>query len=141
MTDVLTPQQRSYCMSRIQGKDTKPEMMVRRVLHALGYRYRVHVRSLSGIPDVVLSGRKKIIFVHGCFWHRHNCRYGRVIPATRRRFWAKKLTENRIRDRRNRRELRADGWQVLVVWECQTRRMEWLAWRIVMFLERAPRVC
>jgi len=141
MVDVLTPEQRTYCMSRIQGKDTKPEMMVRRVLHALGYRFRVHVRSLRGVPDLVFSARRKVIFVHGCFWHRHNCRYGQVTPATRRRFWVKKLTENQMRDRRNRRELREGGWQVFVVWECQTRRMEWLVGRIVAFLEEAQGVC
>lgn len=141
MADVLTPEQRSYCMSRIRGKDTKPEMMVRRVLHALGYRYRVHVRSLPGVPDVVFARHKKVIFVHGCYWHRHNCRFGQVMPATRKRFWLKKLTKNQVRDQRTRRELRKDGWQVFVVWECQTRRMEWLVRRIVAFLEEPQRVC
>ena len=140
MADVLTPEQRSYCMSRIRGGDTKPEMMVRRALHALGYRFRVHVRSLCGAPDLVFSRRKKVILVHGCFWHRHNCRCGRVTPATRRRFWAKKLAENRVRDRRNRRRLRDCGWQVFVVWECQTRRQEWLVGQLVAFLEAPWRV-
>ena len=83
MVDVLTPKQRQFCMSRIQGKDTRPEMVVRRMVHALGYRYRLHVRSLPGCPDLVFPSREKVIFVHGCFWHRHNCRYGRVRPATR----------------------------------------------------------
>jgi DNA mismatch endonuclease, patch repair protein len=136
MADVLTPEQRSYCMSRIRGKDTGPEMLVRRSLHAFGYRFRVHVRSLCGVPDLVFPGRKKVILVHGCFWHRHRCRYGQVTPATRRRFWMKKLSENQRRDQLNSRELCKNGWQVLVVWECQTRRIEWLLSRIVTFLER-----
>jgi len=115
-------------------------MMVRSSLHALGYRFRVHVRSLCGVPDLVFPARRKIIFVHGCFWHRHNCRYGQVAPATRRRFWLKKLAENQGRDRRNRRELRAGGWRVLVAWECQTRRIEWLVGRLVAFLEEGQHV-
>lgn len=135
MADVLTPEQRRYCMSRIKGRDTKPEMAVRKLVHALGYRYRLHVRSLPGSPDLVFSSRRKVIFVHGCFWHRHNCRYGRVMPATRRTFWKSKLEGNRERDGKNRRLLRKEGWEVLVVWECQTRKREWLLERICEFLE------
>ena len=137
MPDVLTPEQRSYCMSRIRGKDTKPELKVRSVLHTLGYRYRLHVRSLPGSPDLVFHSRRKAIFVHGCFWHRHNCRFGRATPATRRQFWRKKFAENQLRDRRNRRMLRSKGWQVFIVWECQTLRMEWLLPRLATFLEHA----
>ena len=135
MTDVLTPKQRSFCMSRIQGKDTKPEMIVRKVLHALGYRYRLHIRSLPGNPDLVFPARRKIIFIHGCFWHRHNCRFGRVMPNTRRKFWKAKLEGNQSRDRKNRRELCELSWETFVAWECQTRRMEWLLPRLLEFLE------
>ena len=134
MADVLSPAQRRYCMSRIQGKDTKPEMDVRRVLHALGYRYRLHARDLPGSPDLVFPARRKVIFVHGCFWHRHYCRYGRVRPKTRSAFWEKKLEGNRERDKRNRQALRRQGWDVFVAWECQTKRHEDLLERLVAFL-------
>ena len=134
MPDVLTPEQRRFCMSRIQGRDTKPEMIVRRMLHALGYRYRLHVRALPGTPDLVFPSRGKIIFVHGCFWHRHNCRYGRVRPATRREFWRRKLEGNQQRDRQTRRKLRRMGWDVLTVWECQTRAPDVLLGRLVRYL-------
>lgn len=121
MADVLTEEQRRYCMSRIKGRNTKPEMITRNLVFALGYRYRLHVRKLPGSPDLVFPGRKKVIFVHGCFWHRHNCRYGRVVPQTRKQFWMKKLETNRQRDKKNRAALRKLGWNVLTVWECQTR--------------------
>ena len=120
MVDVLTKSQRQYCMSRIRGKDTKPEMIVRRLIHAMGYRYRLHRRDLPGCPDVVFPGRRMIIFVHGCFWHRHNCRLGRPAPRTRPKFWKDKLDGNKQRDVRNRKALRCLGWQVLTIWECQT---------------------
>ena len=137
MVDVLTKKQRQYCMSRIRGKDTKPEMVVRRLVHAMGYRFRLHRRDLPACPDLVFVGRQKVIFVHGCFWHRHRCRYGKPMPSTRREFWQKKLEGNRARDSRNRRALRRLGWGVLVVWECQTRpgKIEKLMQRIVTFLE------
>ena len=137
MTDVLTPAQRSYCMSRIQGKDTRPEMIVRRSLHALGYRFRVHVRSLCGIPDLVFPGRRKVIFVHGCFWHMHACARCRV-PSTRRDYWIAKMQRNAARDKRTQRELRRGGWRVMVLWECQISpaRQERLRAKIVTFLRR-----
>lgn len=135
MTDVLTIDQRRYCMSRIRGKDTKPELVVRRMLHALGYRYRLHRRDLPGCPDLVFSGRKQVIFVHGCFWHRHRCKYGQVSPATRPEFWERKLAGNKARDARNRRELRRLGWRVLIVWECQIRKPTAMIERVVRFLE------
>ncbi|MCK4660844.1 MAG: very short patch repair endonuclease, partial [Phycisphaerae bacterium] len=94
-----------------------------------------HDRRLPGSPDLVFPGRRKIIFVHGCFWHRHRCRFGRVMPSTRREFWAEKLEKNRLRDAKNRRALRRLGWDVLVIWECQVVRLEWLASRLVSFLE------
>lgn len=135
MVDDLTVVQRRYCMSRIRGRGTQPEMLVRRVVHALGGRYRLHVRSLPGCPDLVFPARRKVIFVHGCFWHRHRCREGQVMPATRRSFWEEKLLGNKARDARTVKSLRARGWKVLVVWECQTRQVERLARRLARFLE------
>ena len=123
-------------MSRIRGKDTKPELIVRRLVHGLGYRYRLHDRRLPGRPDLVFPGRRKVIFVHGCFWHRHDCRFGRVTPSTRRQFWMEKLEANKIRDTKNRRALRRLGWHVLVVWECQVAGSVRIAERVARFLDR-----
>lgn len=117
--DTLTPEQRSERMSRVRGKDTKPEMIVRRLVHGMGFRYRLHRRNLPGSPDLVFPSRKRAIFVHGCFWHRHpNCKLAR-IPKTRHEFWVPKLEGNRIRDIKNQNALGALGWDYLVVWECQ----------------------
>ena len=124
---------RSRIMAAVPQRDSKPEMVVRRLVHAMGYRYRLHVRDLSGSPDIVFPSLSKIIFVHGCFWHRHRCRKA-TTPATRKRFWFEKFEQNRARDRRNNRTLRRQGWDVLVVWECQTRRPEWLKTRLREFL-------
>lgn len=117
----LTKKQRSYCMSRIKGKDTKPELVVRSFVHRLGYRFRLHRKDLPGKPDIVLPRYKKIIFVHGCFWHMHNCKKGRAKPVTHAQFWQNKRTGNKERDRRNIRALKKLGWDVLVVWECQVK--------------------
>ncbi|NPC49886.1 DNA mismatch endonuclease Vsr [Corallococcus sp. AB032C] len=135
MADILTPEQRSYCMSRIQGKDTKPELTVRKIARALGFRYRLHAKSLPGTPDLVFSSRRKVIFVHGCFWHRHSCRYGQVEPKTRREFWLNKLQGNVARDRRNIRNLHRLDWRVLTIWECQTRNPIVLARRLKRFID------
>lgn len=121
MADVHTPEQRSFNMSCIRGRDTKPELIVRSIVHQMGYRFRLHRNDLSGRPDLVFPGRQRIIFVHGCFWHMHRCRYGRVVPKTNAEFWQAKRTGTVERDRNNRRALRADGWRVLTVWECWTR--------------------
>ena len=104
-----------------KGGDTKPELIVRRALHRLGYRFRLHRRDLPGNPDIVLPRLKTVIFVHGCFWHRHSCRDGRNMPRTRTNFWKAKFTRNVERDRTARRILRKAGWKVHVIWECQTR--------------------
>lgn len=136
MVDVLTPQQRSFNMSRIRNRDTKPEKIVRSIVHALGYRYRLHKPDLPGKPDVVLVRHRKIIDVHGCFFHMHACRYGRVVPATNAKFWRTKRLSNVERDRRNLRALRREGWKVLIVWECETRQLEKLRMRIERFLAR-----
>jgi len=136
MVDDLTPEQRSYCMSRIRSKDTKPEIIVRKIAHSLGYRFRLHRRDLPGKPDLVFPLRKKVVLVHGCFWHKHDCRFGRVISATNRRYWKEKRANNVERDKRMRRELHRLGWEILVIWECQTRpdRREWLMERLMSFL-------
>ena len=134
MADVLTKQQRSYNMSRIRAKDTKPELLVRSTVHRMGYRYRLHQSDLPGKPDLVLTRHHKIIFVHGCFWHMHNCRYGRVKPKTRPEFWETKRNGNVTRDKKNIRKLRRLGWKVLVIWECQTRHPEKLSITLQHFL-------
>ena len=121
MVDVHSPEQRSRNMSRIRSTNTKPEMIVRSLVHQMGYRYRLHVKGMPGTPDLVFPAHRKIIFVHGCFWHIHSCRYGRVLPATNSEFWSSKRHGNVLRDRRNRRKLRADGWSILIVWECWTK--------------------
>ena len=124
MADVHTARQRSFNMSRIRGKDTKPELIVRSVVHQMGFRFRLHRRDLPGTPDLVLPRHNKVIFVHGCYWHMHRCRYGRVIPKTNTEFWQTKRTGNVERDRRNIRKLRRNGWSVLILWECWTRNVE-----------------
>lgn len=121
MADVHTREQRSYNMSRIRGGDTQPEMRVRRLLHAMGLRYRLHGKQLPGKPDLVFAGARAVLFVHGCFWHMHRCKYGKPAPATNRTFWAEKRRGNAERDQRNRRALAAGGWRVFEVWECWTR--------------------
>lgn len=137
MTDTLRSEERSARMSRIRGKDTAPELAVRRMLHGMGYRYRLHRRDLPGCPDLVFSSRRKAVFVHGCFWHRHPdpaCKLAR-LPKSRLDFWLPKLEGNRARDLRNQDALRAQGWGVFVVWECQLRNPETLKIQIKTFLE------
>jgi DNA mismatch endonuclease (patch repair protein) len=124
MVDVVPPAVRSRMMSGIQGKNTKPELIVRRMLFASGYRFRLHRRDLPGQPDIVMPGRKVAIFVHGCFWHAHQgCRYAKM-PVTRPEFWKAKLEANIARDRRAVERLVELGWRVLSVWECSTRDSE-----------------
>lgn len=134
--DTLTPAERSERMSRVRSKDTKPEMLVRGLVHRMGYRYRLHDRSLPGNPDLVFPSKGKIIFVHGCFWHRHgkSCEFTRW-PKSKLDFWKPKLERNRRRDERVRRQLRKLGWTVLVVWECQSKNSQKLAKRVRVFLE------
>lgn len=133
--DTLSPAERSERMSRVRGKNTKPELVVRKLVHALGYRYRLHRRDLPGLPDLTFPGRGKIIFVHGCFWHRHEgCSLAR-LPKSRHSFWIPKLEENKRRDTRNQKKLRELGWEILVVWECQISGREVLKARIQDFLE------
>jgi DNA mismatch endonuclease, patch repair protein len=122
MTDVHSVKQRSYNMSRIRGRDTTPERIVRSLLRAEGYRYRSNVANLPGKPDIVLVGHRTAIFVHGCFWHRHkNCRFT-TNPKSRSGFWQDKFARTLERDREHFRALRKLGWQVMVVWECAAKR-------------------
>ncbi|WP_124383272.1 very short patch repair endonuclease [Ralstonia sp. SET104] len=121
-------------MSRIRSKNTKPEVEVRSTLHRMGYRYVLHKRGLPGTPDLVFPARAKVLFVHGCYWHGHTCKYGKAQSKSNVEFWQQKIDTNRRRDRRNLRKLRAAGWSVATVWECQIKQRKWLD-RIVRFLE------
>lgn len=134
MTDVHNPEQRSRNMASIREKNTKPEKIIRSLLHRLGYRYRLHRRELPGRPDLVFPSRRKVIFVHGCFWHMHDCRWGIVTPATNSSFWATKRQDNCKRDRKSIAALMADGWNVLIVWECETRNEVTLIAKMEQFL-------
>ena len=136
--DTLTPSQRSERMGKVRGRDTRPEMQIRRILHRAGYRYRLHRRDLPGNPDIVFAGERKVIFVHGCFWHRHSdrrCKLAR-LPKSRLDFWLAKLEGNRNRDTRSRGRLRMLGWKVFVVWECQLSDIASLQKRIFNFLDK-----
>jgi DNA mismatch endonuclease (patch repair protein) len=135
MADVHTQKQRSFNMSQIRSKNTTPELTLRRMVHSLGFRYRLHGKRLPGRPDLVFAGRHKVIFVHGCYWHMHACKYGRVIAKTNAAFWREKRQSNAVRDRRNVRELARLGWKVLVVWECSLHRPQHAKQRVVAFLE------
>lgn len=133
--DTLSRTERSQRMALIRGRDTKPELTVRRLLHGWGFRYRLHGAALPGKPDLVFPRRKKVIFVHGCFWHRHpDCALAR-LPKSRLAFWLPKLNENRQRDLRNIRRLRKLGWKTQIVWECELRDLDRLGRRMRVFLE------
>ena len=124
-------------MSRIRNRDTRPEMLVRSVVHRMGYRYSLHKKSLPGKPDVVLVRHRKIINVHGCFFHMHPCKYGRVVPATNAEFWMTKRLANVERDLRNLSSLQKAGWKVMTIWECETKDVSALAKKIEKFLVHA----
>lgn len=126
---------RSENMARIRSRDTKPELIVRSLTHGMGFRFRLHRRDLPGSPDLVFPGRKKIVLVHGCFWHQHDCPRGHKQPSTRREYWVPKLARNVERDSAVQAELRARGWDVLVVWECETRETDKLSRQIRKFLD------
>jgi DNA mismatch endonuclease (patch repair protein) len=133
--DSLTVEARSRLMANVKGKDTKPEMVVRRLLHSLGYRYRLHVKKLPATPDLVFAGRRKVIFVHGCFWHRHEGCSKATFPKSRQEFWGEKFRRNTERDRQAVSALEKAGWKVLIVWQCQLTNQESLATSLVDFLE------
>jgi DNA mismatch endonuclease, patch repair protein len=132
--DTFTPAERSAVMRRVAGKNTRPEMAVRSMAHRLGFRFALHRRDLPGNPDLAFPCRAKVIFVHGCFWHGHGCRAGRNRPSSRQAYWIPKLDRNKARDVANRRRLRALGWGVLTVWECELKNPERLSRRIARFL-------
>jgi len=132
--DVFETDKRSEIMRRIKSGDTKPEMAVRRMVHALGFRFRLHRKDLPGTPDIVLPRHKKAILVHGCFWHGHNCPAGRKTPKSNLAYWDRKLTRNRLRDAENLAKLKAMGWDVLILWECEIRRTENMKLQLEEFL-------
>lgn len=133
--DVLTADRRSSVMRCVKSKDTLPELEVRRIAHSLGFRFRLHRKDLPGQPDLVFRGLKTVIFVHGCFWHQHDCPAA-ARPASRIEYWDKKLDGNVIRDKRNSRLLRSLGWRILVIWECQIKNRSRLASRLNRFLRK-----
>jgi DNA mismatch endonuclease, patch repair protein len=137
MTDKLSPERRSQNMAAIRGKDTKPELVIRRLVHALGYRYRLHRKDLPGKPDLVFGPRRKVIFVHGCFWHgcdSEGCLDARR-PKSNTGYWNPKIEGNKVRDEKHLRVLQADGWKTLILWDCEIRDAASLRRKIVDFLE------
>jgi DNA mismatch endonuclease (patch repair protein) len=132
--DVFTPDERSRVMRAVKGKDTKPEMIVRRMAHALGYRYRLHRKDLPGSPDLVFAGRQAVIFVHGCFWHGHDCARGSRQPKTNAEYWRAKIARNVSRDAAALKALDDLGWKTLVLWECDLKDRDALALRLRDFL-------
>ncbi len=137
MADKLTRERRSQNMAAIRSKDMKPEMVVRRLAHGMGYRYRLHRKDLPGKPDLVFGPRKKVVFVHGCFWHQHpdpNCRDARP-PKSNQNYWSPKLERNQQRDAEHTAKLKAAGWKVLTVWECETKHPDKIAKRLAKFLD------
>lgn len=138
--DKISIKDRSELMRKVRSENTRPEMIVRRLVHKLGYRYRLHCSELPGRPDLVFRGRAKVIFVHGCFWHRHsdpNCKLAR-IPKSRQEYWVPKLLRNRERDIRDQRELKKMEWDYLVIWECELHDLDALTTRVQEFLGNRP---
>jgi DNA mismatch endonuclease (patch repair protein) len=123
MSDKFEPDKRKTIMQAVKGKNSKPEKLIRSLIFQLGFRYRLHDSSLPGKPDLVFKSAKKAIFVHGCYWHRHNCKKGNSRPAVNQDFWREKFDSNRKRDERVQQELKKMGWTILVIWECQTKQV------------------
>jgi len=136
MSDKLTPERRSANMAKIRAKNTSPEMVIRRLVHGMGFRYRLHVAQLPGKPDLVFSGLKKIIDVRGCFWHQHKGCIDSHVPKSRQQYWRPKLKLNCKRDKNNERKLRAEGWAVLTLWECEVNDIENLRKQLTAFFQR-----
>lgn len=136
MTDIFPSPKRSQIMSSIRPYDTQPELMVRSLVHRMGYRFRLHKQELPGNPDIVLPKHKKVIFVHGCFWHGHRKCSRSKRPSSHQAFWGKKLDSNIARDKRQQRELRKLGWSVLVIWQCQLKNLTRLRNKIEEFLNK-----
>lgn len=139
MTDILVPTDRSKRMSLIQNKDTKPELIVRRLVHGMGFRYSLHRKDLPGKPDLVFTSRHKVIFVHGCFWHLHGCKAFRM-PKSNIEYWVPKLEGNRKRDDKIHRELIEMGWNILTIWECELKQTALLKDRIKHFLGESTKL-
>ena len=133
-SDVFTPQQRSAVMARVKGKNTKPELKLRRLAHAMGYRFRLHRKDLPGSPDLVFPGRRAVIFVHGCFWHGHDCPRGARQPKQNAEYWIAKIARNRSRDAAAQAALTEQGWRVGVFWECEMKNPDLLAAQLKAFL-------
>ena len=133
LADYRTPEARSALMAKVRSKNTQPELVVRSMVHRMGYRFRLHYPGLRGKPDLAFPSARKVIFVHGCFWHLHGCRTGQP-PKSRLEFWGPKLEENRVRDRRVQEEVAGLGWQVFVVWQCEVRDQTGLARSLKQFL-------
>jgi DNA mismatch endonuclease (patch repair protein) len=129
-----SPEERGRMMRAIKGRDTGPELAVRRLAYKMGYRFRLHRRDLPGTPDLVFASRRKVIFIHGCFWHLHGCKLTR-LPTSNLGYWVPKLNRNRVRDEKNLKVLAAEGWQHLVIWECEIRSGENLEQRLKTFLD------
>jgi len=137
--DTVSPEKRSWTMAQVKGRDTIPEKAVRSLLHHMGYRFRLQGKDLPGNPDIVLSRYRTVVFVHGCFWHRHECSNGQRLPKSRLDFWLPKLEGNRERDIKKQALLREQGWNVLVIWECQLRDADTLRENIRVFLENTAK--
>ena len=141
MVDSVSPEVRSRIMAQVKSRDTKPELKVRRLLHGLGYRYRLHGKDLPGRPDLVFPSRRKAVFVNGCFWHGHaNCEKAR-LPSSNRDYWQTKLTRNRERDERNLALLQEGGWGTKVVWECELADMDAVSRDLIAFLAQNVSCC
>jgi DNA mismatch endonuclease (patch repair protein) len=123
-TDVFSPEKRSAVMRAVKSSDTKPEIAVRKALHALGYRYRLNVKTLPGKPDLVFPKHRAVIFVHGCFWHGHSCKRGKRVPKTNTAYWTEKIARNKARDKKNTAALKKLGWRVITVWECEAKTLD-----------------
>lgn len=126
--------ERSEIMRRVRSTDTTPELIVRKLAHSLGFRYRLYKKELPGKPDLVFSGKRKVIFVHGCFWHGHKCKRGNRLPKKNREYWTKKIDANMKRDKKHVEELKMAGWSVLTIWECETKDQKSLIHKIVEYL-------
>lgn len=135
MTDRVSKEKRSEIMRAVKSKNTTPEMTVRKLVFSMGYRYRLHRKDLPGSPDLVFPGRKKVIFVHGCFWHGHGCKKG-APPKSRQDYWMSKITTNKIRDKMVQALLKRQGWGVLVIWQCQLPKGQQLSRNIQRFMEK-----
>jgi len=123
-------------MRSVRSEDTEPELLIRGVLYRLGYRYRLHDKSLPGKPDIVFAGRRKVVFIHGCFWHGHDCARGSRVPKANREYWVQKVARNKRRDTQHSAALNAQGWQTLIIWECETGKPEDLVSRLIRFLDQ-----